>query len=94
MATNIARSTTSPADLSAANHTPPAARPASASRGKPPLDTPPVWVTVTDAVRLAGIGRTMIYRMIGDGTLRTTTIGRRRLIAYASIEALGGVARQ
>jgi excisionase family DNA binding protein len=76
MATTPSRSTASAAETPA--------------RRNRPIEMPPVWVTVPDAMRLAGIGRTMLYRLIGDGTLRSITIGRRRLVAYAAIEALGG----
>ena len=50
----------------------------------------PVSVTIDDTCRLIGLGRTKIYELIGQGKLRTKTIGRRRLVMYASIEALMG----
>ena len=54
-------------------------------------ETPkPVSTTVDDACRITGLGRTKIYELIGEGKLRTKTIGRRRLVIYASIEALMG----
>ena len=54
-------------------------------------ETPkPVSTTVDDACRITGLGRTKIYELIGEGKLKTKTIGRRRLVIYASIEALMG----
>ena len=50
----------------------------------------PVSITVDDTCRITGLGRTKIYELIGEGKLRTKTIGRRRLVMYASIEALMG----
>ena len=54
-------------------------------------ETPkPVSVTIDDTCRITGLGRTKIYELIGEGKLKTKTIGRRRLVIYASIEALVG----
>jgi excisionase family DNA binding protein len=39
-------------------------------------------------MRLTGIGKTKIFELIADGTLETTTVGRRRLILYASLQKL------
>jgi len=50
---------------------------------------PPIWVTVNEAVRLASIKRTRLYELLADGTLKSIKLGGKRLIAYASIEALG-----
>jgi hypothetical protein len=45
-------------------------------------------VRINDAVRITGIGRTKLFALIADGTLETTTIGRRRLILYKSLRRL------
>ena len=50
--------------------------------------TAPVTVTVSEACRLTGLGRTTIYAMIGSGRLASFQIGKRRLVKYASIVAL------
>jgi excisionase family DNA binding protein len=42
-------------------------------------------VRVSDAMRLTGIGKTKIFELIANGTLKTTLVGRRRLILYASL---------
>ncbi len=48
----------------------------------------PLAVRVSDATRLTGIGKTKLFELIADGTLETTSIGRRRLILYRSLERL------
>jgi excisionase family DNA binding protein len=50
--------------------------------------TKPISVTVSDACSISGLGRTLIYELISDGKLKTATIGRRRLVIYASLAAL------
>ncbi|MBB3875549.1 helix-turn-helix domain-containing protein [Sphingomonas aquatilis] len=55
----------------------------------PMAPTPrPLAVRVSDATRLTGIGKTKLFELIADGTLETTSIGRRRLILYRSLEQL------
>ena len=48
----------------------------------------PLMVSVKVACRLIGVGNTTLWSMIKDGRLKTIKIGRRRLVVYASIEAL------
>ena len=48
----------------------------------------PVTVTVREAQRLSGLGNTSIYQAIKDGRLKSTTVGRRRLIDYRSLLVL------
>jgi excisionase family DNA binding protein len=48
----------------------------------------PLAVSVNDAARALGLGRTSIYAMIGDGRLETFKLGRRTLIKTASIRRL------
>jgi excisionase family DNA binding protein len=43
---------------------------------------------IKDAAQSYGISRSLIYKMMGDGRLRTVKIGKRRLIPVAAIEAL------
>jgi excisionase family DNA binding protein len=38
--------------------------------------------------QITGLGRTKIYELVAEGRLKATAIGRRRLVFYASIEAL------
>lgn len=48
----------------------------------------PLSVTVKTACGLLGVGNTTIWAMIKDGRLRTFHVGRRRLVVYASLEAI------
>ncbi len=48
----------------------------------------PLAVPVETALEISGLGRTKLYELIKEGKLKTVTIGRRRLINYASLEAL------
>lgn len=49
---------------------------------------PVLAVRISDATRLTGIGKTKLFELIADGTLKTTSIGRRRLILYRSLHSL------
>jgi hypothetical protein len=44
--------------------------------------------TITEACQAAGLGRTKLYELIGEGCLDTTTIGRRRLVIVRSLRSL------
>jgi excisionase family DNA binding protein len=48
-----------------------------------------IWVTPNEAIRISGIGRTRLYELMADGTLKSIKLGGKRLISYASIESLG-----
>ena len=52
----------------------------------------PITVTIETALKVSGIGRTKLYQLLGDGTLKSITIGRRRLVIFASLEELAHVA--
>jgi hypothetical protein len=43
---------------------------------------------IDDFCRAIGLGRTKVYSMIGDGTLRTVVVGGRRLVPHEVAEAL------
>jgi excisionase family DNA binding protein len=53
--------------------------------------TKPLAVTVKNACHLMGIGNTKAYELFKEGKLQTVTIGRRRLVVFASIEKLMGI---
>ncbi len=44
-----------------------------------------VTCTIADACLATGLGRTKLYELIGDGQIKTTTIGRRRLVLVQSL---------
>lgn len=46
----------------------------------------PVTISVEEAATLLGIGRTVTYRLVLGGELRSVKIGRRRLVVRASVE--------
>jgi len=53
------------------------------------MDTPDrITVPVGEFCRLAGIGRSLVYEMIGDGRLESILIGKRRLIVLDSYRQL------
>jgi excisionase family DNA binding protein len=48
----------------------------------------PILVSVPDAARLLGLGRSSIYAMLAAGRLDSVALGRRRLIRYDSVRAV------
>lgn len=52
----------------------------------------PLAVSINDAAKALGLGRTTIYAMIADGRLEAFKIGRRTLVRTDSIRRL--VAKQ
>ena len=52
----------------------------------------PLAVSIKDAAKALGLGRTSIYAMIADGRLEAFKIGRRTLVRVESITRL--VAKQ
>jgi excisionase family DNA binding protein len=45
-------------------------------------------VSINEAAKVLGMGRTSIYALIGDGRLETLKLGRRTLVKTASIRRL------
>jgi excisionase family DNA binding protein len=45
-------------------------------------------ISVNEAARVLGVGRTSLYDMIRDGRIETLKLGRRTLIKTASIRSL------
>ena len=45
-------------------------------------------VSINDAAKALGLGRTSIYAMIADGRLEAFRLGRRRLVTVESIRRL------
>jgi hypothetical protein len=50
----------------------------------------PLTITIKSAMQLSGLSRATINRLMWSGKLRSSTVGSRRLIEYASfVAALG-----
>jgi excisionase family DNA binding protein len=56
------------------------------ARGPPPTPMTPLAVSVSEAARLIGICRAMLYVLIKDGQLQIVKIGRRSLITTDEIK--------
>jgi excisionase family DNA binding protein len=50
--------------------------------------TPPLTVSVKEAARLSGLSKTTVWKHISTGVLRSTSVGRNRLVHFASLEQL------
>lgn len=53
----------------------------------PGTSTPPTVVSIKEAGRILGLGRSTIYGLISDGALEVRRIGSRTLIPMAAIDA-------
>ena len=49
---------------------------------------PPIAVTVADAVRMSGLSRSTIYRLMAGGVLDSRMVAGRRLVMFASLNGL------
>lgn len=43
-------------------------------------------VSVNEATKMIGVGRTTLYALIAEGKIGTKTVGKRRLIKVASLQ--------
>jgi hypothetical protein len=50
--------------------------------------TTPLAVTLATGRKISGLGYTTLWKLIGNGTLATVRVGRRRLIVYESLRRL------
>ena len=57
-----------------------------------PDGEPPLLVSVADAARMLGIGRSSMWKLIGRGEIGARRIGRRTLIRRQALENFAGVA--
>jgi excisionase family DNA binding protein len=48
----------------------------------------PVTITIPDALRLSGLGRTKLYELLTKGEIQSVRVGSRRLIVFATLKAL------
>jgi predicted DNA-binding transcriptional regulator AlpA len=51
---------------------------------------PPIGITVSQAVELSGLSRSFVWLLIKTGRLRTTSVGRRRIVLFQSLLELLG----
>lgn len=49
--------------------------------------TQPLLLTIPEACKRTGIGRSFLYERLADGSIRSVKAGRKRLIVVASLEA-------
>lgn len=47
-----------------------------------------VFVSISKTTKILGLGRTNLYRMMGEGQLATVKLGRRRLVKVEAIRRL------
>ena len=45
-------------------------------------------VSIAEACRLTGLGRTSLYELINEGRITTTRIGSRRLVRFDSLREI------
>lgn len=50
----------------------------------------PLLVSVKEATRVIGLGKTRLYELIDAGTIETVRIGGRRLVKVSSLRRLAG----
>ena len=51
-----------------------------------------ITATVADACKMTGLGKTKLYELMNAGTIKSVTVGRRRLLKVESLHALVGEA--
>jgi hypothetical protein len=56
-------------------------------RPRRPPHVEPFGCTLPDAVRLSGLGRSSLYALMKDGTVKYRMVGDRRIIDIASLRA-------
>jgi excisionase family DNA binding protein len=57
---------------------------------KPPSDVDVRAYRVDDAAKAYGLSRSTLYKLLAQGRLKSTLVGRRRLILRDSLDALLG----
>ena len=50
-------------------------------------DLCPVLLSVAEAARALGIGRSLLYQLLADGEIASVSIGRRRLVPADALTA-------
>lgn len=57
-----------------------------APAARPPAATAPLLLTVVEAARLLGVGRSTTYELLAAGELESVHIGRCRRVPVAAVE--------
>jgi len=55
-----------------------------------PNPEPPLTLSVREAVRVTGLGKTTLFKLIDTGKLRRVKVGKRTLIPFADLKKLVG----
>jgi hypothetical protein len=50
-----------------------------------PPHIPPVGISIDEAIRLSNLGRTSLFAALADGSIKSTKVGRRRIVSYRSL---------
>ena len=53
-----------------------------------PFPAPRLTLTIREALRATGLGRSTLYKLIDDGKLRRVKIGKRTLVWYDDLQKL------
>jgi excisionase family DNA binding protein len=53
-----------------------------------PFPAPRLTLTIREALRATGIGKTTLYKLIDDGKVRRVKIGKRSLIVFEDLQKL------
>jgi len=59
-----------------------------------PFPAPMLTVTVPEALRATGIGRTTLYKLIRSGQLHRVKVGKRALIRFDDLQKLVATGRE
>ncbi len=52
------------------------------------MTTKPIAVTLAEATKLSGLGRTSLYKLFADGSLSPRKFGKRTLVMVNELEAV------
>jgi excisionase family DNA binding protein len=52
----------------------------------PAIAINPITVSISEALRLSGLGRTRLYELVMNGDIKSRKLGKRRLVDYASLK--------
>ena len=53
-----------------------------------PFPAPRLTLTIREALRATGLGKTTLYKLIDDGKVRRVKVGRRTLVWYDDLQKL------